>query len=141
VIEAAIVDASVAVKWVVREADSDRARLLSQARLEAPDLLLVECANILWKKVLLRDVTQAEAAARLQWLERAPVSLAESPPLLEAALGLAFDLRHPVYDCVYLALALRRDLPLVTGDERLVTVAGRSPKLSAHVLRLADLPD
>ena len=46
-IDAAVVDASVAVKWVVPETGSDLARSLSNASLEAPDLLLVECANIL----------------------------------------------------------------------------------------------
>ncbi len=48
-IEAAIVDASVAVKWVVQEPGSDRARWLAKAKLEAPDLLSTECANVLWK--------------------------------------------------------------------------------------------
>lgn len=45
--EAAIVDASVAVKWLVQEPGSEQARLLSRARLEAPDFLPLECANIL----------------------------------------------------------------------------------------------
>ena len=47
-----IVDASVAVKWVVDEQFSDAARLLAGARLYAPDLLYIECANILWKKAV-----------------------------------------------------------------------------------------
>jgi predicted nucleic acid-binding protein len=49
-IDAAVVDASVALKWALEEPGSDRARLLSSARLEAPDLLPIECANVLWKK-------------------------------------------------------------------------------------------
>ena len=55
-IEAAVIDACVAVKWVIQEAGSEEARRLFSARLEAPDLLLVECANILWKKASLRDI-------------------------------------------------------------------------------------
>jgi predicted nucleic acid-binding protein len=139
--EAAIVDASVAVKWVVKEPGSDRARLLSRARLEAPDLLPIECANILWKKVRLRDLTREEASTRLELLLRAPVSLANSRDVLDAALVLSFDLRHPVHDCVYIALALRRDLPLVTADERLVAAAGKSRNVAGRVMRLADVPD
>jgi predicted nucleic acid-binding protein len=140
VIQAAIVDASVAVKWVVNERGSEQARLLSRARLEAPDLLLIECANILWKKVRVRDLTRTDAAARLVLLRQAPVTLADSRSLLETALELSFDLRHPVYDCVYLALALRRDVPLVTADERLVTATRKPSRLAAHVVLLADLP-
>jgi len=141
VIEAAIVDASVAVKWVVKESGSERARLLSQAKLEAPDLLPIECANILWKKVRLRDLTREEASTRLELLLRAPVSLSESRRLLDSALGLSLDLGHPVYDCVYIALALSRDIPLVTADERLVAAVRKSPKVASRVMRLADLPD
>jgi len=47
VIDAAVVDASVGVKWVVNEADSDLARSLSETSLHAPDLFPIECANIL----------------------------------------------------------------------------------------------
>ncbi len=137
--DAAIVDASVAVKWVVNESGSDRARLLSQSRLEAPDLLPIECANILWKKVRIRDLTREGATTRLELLLRAPVSLAESRHLLDSALELSLDLHHPVYDCVYIALALRHDIPLVTADERLVAAVRKSPKLAGRVMRLADV--
>ena len=139
--QAASVDASVAVKWVVNESGSDRARLLSQTRLEAPDLLPIECTNILWKKVRIRDLTREEASSRLPLLLRAPVSLSESRPLLDSALGLSLDLHHPVYDCVYIALALGRDIPLVTADEGLVAAVRKSPRVAARVIRLADWPD
>jgi len=52
-ISAAVVAASVAIKWVIQEPGSEQARLLSNASLEAPDLLPIECANILWKKTQL----------------------------------------------------------------------------------------
>ncbi len=139
--KAAIVDASVSVKWVVKESASDRARLLSQSRLEAPDLLPIECANILWKKVRVRDLTPEEASAGLELLLQAPVSLAESRHFLDSALRLSLELHHPVYDCVYLALALRRGIPLVTADDGLVAAVRKSPKVARHVVRLADLPD
>ena len=133
-----MIDASVAVKWVVNESGSDRARLLSQTRLEAPDLLPIECANILWKKVRIRDLTREQASARLQLLLHAPVSLVESRRLLDSALKLAMDLHHPVYDCVYIALALRSGVPLVTADERLVSAVRKSAEVAGRVMRLAD---
>jgi predicted nucleic acid-binding protein len=43
------VDANVAIKWVVDEPDSGLARSLATATLEAPDLLPIECASVLWK--------------------------------------------------------------------------------------------
>lgn len=65
--------------------------------------------------------------------------LAESRRLLEPAIEMSFDLRHPVYDCVYLALALQRQLPLVTAGERLVTAVRKLPRLAVHVMLLASL--
>jgi len=47
-----VIDASVAVKWVVEENGTPEVLALRQrARLIAPELLVAECANILWKKV------------------------------------------------------------------------------------------
>lgn len=138
--DAAIVDASVAVKWVIEEEDSALAQRLSQIPLEAPDLLLVECANILWKKVRLGDLAAAEAEERLDLLLRAPVRLAASRDLLKPALALSLELHHPVYDCLYLALAQRRGVPLVTADERLISALRRRRIPSLAVVSLARFP-
>jgi predicted nucleic acid-binding protein len=46
-----VIDASVAVKWVVREPDSDAAdALLDDIELIAPVLWLAEAANVLWRR-------------------------------------------------------------------------------------------
>ncbi|MGA3098822.1 MAG: type II toxin-antitoxin system VapC family toxin [Bryobacteraceae bacterium] len=137
-IAAAVVAASVAVKWVVEEPGSGQARMLARARLEAPDLLAVECANILWKKARIGDIDARQARERLDALLEAPVALTPSRDLLGGALGLALDLEHPVYDCLYLALALARGVPLVTADERLAK-AVRKRKSAVRVTLLSEL--
>jgi len=134
-----VVDASVAVKWVVQEDGSDRAQLLSRVDLESPDLLWIECANILWKKVRVGDLDGREAAGRLELLHRPPVALVPSRELLGSALQLALDLKHPVYDCVYLALAVRRQIPLVTADRHLPTAVRKLKKPHAEAYLLTDL--
>ncbi|SPF52404.1 conserved hypothetical protein [Candidatus Sulfopaludibacter sp. SbA4] len=138
-IEAAVVDASVAVKWVVKETGSDSARSLSRASLESPDLLLVECANILWKKVRIGDLTRQDAIGCLAVLLQAPVNFTAGRELLPSAMDLSFELQHPIYDCLYLALALRREIPLVTADERLARAARKVRRLAARVVLLAEL--
>jgi predicted nucleic acid-binding protein len=130
-----IVDASVAVKWVVDEEFSDAARLLAGAKLYAPDLLYIECANILWKKAVKRDLTHSQAARALKELCTSPVTIVASGPLLERALAMAETLLHPVYDCVYLALAADKKMPLVTADERLARVVAQR-KLTRVEVRL-----
>jgi predicted nucleic acid-binding protein len=139
VIGEAVVDSSVALKWVVQEPDSERAELLSVARLEAPDLLLVECANAPWKKVFRDELQVNEALESLVWLRQAPIHLEPTAPLLYQALELAAELKHPAYDCVYLSLALRNGVPLVTADRRFVSAVSRATHLKDQVVLLSQV--
>lgn len=121
--ETIVVDASVAVKWVVAETGSDDAvRLRSGFDFLAPDLIVAECANILWKKVTRRELTRVEAVLASRLLTRSGVQLVDLSGLGEEATALAIDLGHPAYDCVYLALARKRSCRFVTADRRLLTV-------------------
>jgi predicted nucleic acid-binding protein len=122
-----VVDASVAMKWVVDEEGTPEALALrSGAKLSAPDLLLAECANILWKKVRKRDLTAEAALLAARLLELSDVELLSARPLLETATRIAIELNHPAYDCVYIALAVAHDCKFVTADERLMRVVQQS---------------
>ncbi len=138
-ISTAVVDASVAAKWVLAEAGSHHARLLSQVELEAPDLLFVECANILWKKVRLGDLRENEAISCLEVLLTAPVRLVPSLDLLVPALGLSLRLKHPVYDCIYLALAVRSGWPLISADQKFVEAVRRRKAWARHIKLLDEV--
>ena len=60
-----VIDASIAIKWVVEEDGTPLALALRQkAKLIAPDLLVPECANILWKKVQRNELVKEEALCR-----------------------------------------------------------------------------
>jgi predicted nucleic acid-binding protein len=132
-----VVDASVAVKWVVGEAGSDRAaRLLDGRTLHVPDLLFIEAANALWA-MRRRGALPAQAPeGAIAWLVEAPLRVARSLPLVETALAMATALAHPVYDCVYLALAAEVAAPLVTADARLLAAAHGDADLAPLVLPL-----
>ena len=114
------VDASVVVKWFVPEALSEKARLLLSHRLNlhAPDLVLVEFANTIWKKV-----RRGELADHQPYIDELPrlsevISLYPSYDLLAPATQTAQKLDHPVYDCLYLACAEATGSILVTADRR-----------------------
>jgi predicted nucleic acid-binding protein len=47
--------------------------------------------------------------------------------LKDRALAIAIELRHPAYDCFYLALAERNTSPLVTADDRLIRRCADTP--------------
>lgn len=113
-----VVDASVAVKWLVDEDGSEAAlRLLDEHQLAAPDLLISECANIFWKKVRRNELTREEASVAARLMQGVGLQLLPTRHLLETATLLAIDVDHPACDCVYLALALERGWPFVTADE------------------------
>jgi predicted nucleic acid-binding protein len=119
-----VVDASVAVKWVIDEPDSDAAVALRGEDLIAPDLWVVEAANALWRRARVGEITAEEAAARFSELANAPIASVVMEPYLDQALKLATEIGHPVYDCVYLALALQHHTHVVTADRRFAAAAG-----------------
>jgi predicted nucleic acid-binding protein len=135
-IEAAVVDASVAVKWVVGEAGDDAAARLATRNLSAPDILLAECASALWAKVRRREIDEDEATNALAALVDAPVVMTAVPILVVDALRLALLLAHPIYDCLYLALSLQTRTPLVTADSRFMAAVQRHAELAGHVMLL-----
>ncbi len=114
------IDASVAIKWVVKEAGTQEALALRNNALIAPDLLTSECANILWKKVQRKELHKNEALLAARLLQGAEIELVPTRSLLEATAQLAIELAHPAYDCVYLALAMERGCRFVTADDRLL---------------------
>ncbi len=121
-----VIDASVAVKWVLRENDSDAAdALLDHDDLMAPVLWLAEAANALWRRARIGEITADEADERMSELRKAPVASLAMEAHLGPALRLATALGHPVYDCVYLALALHHGTHVVTADRRFAAVAAR----------------
>jgi predicted nucleic acid-binding protein len=137
-----VVDASIAVKWVVEEDGTQQALILRRhAKLIAPDLLIAECANILWKKVQRDELSQQEALLAARLLQAAEIELLPSRSSMEAATRLAIELDHPAYDCVYLALAIDNDCKFVTADERLLRKLdqGGQEALRARVISLTDI--
>ncbi len=121
-IAACVIDASVAIKWVITEDGTDAANRLrwSGTVFHAPDLLVPETGNILWKKVLREELTRAEAELACGVLRLAKIEIHDMGRQSFAALRMALALDHPVYDTTYLVLAQALGMPMVTADRRLV---------------------
>jgi predicted nucleic acid-binding protein len=133
-----VVDCSVALQWYVPEPHAESASQLLDGshELHAPDLLLSEFGNCLWKKIRLGELTASESRRILRALEMLPLEIHSSELLLEAALELALHTDRTVNDSLYVALAILLDCPVVTADHRLVSALVRSG-LSADVRHVA----
>ena len=138
-----VVDASVAIKLFVLEESSEQAdKLFEQlasdppARFYVPDLLFIECANILWKYVRNYGYPAENArqdVADLQALALRSVSTAD---LLAPALELALAQDITAYDACYAALASQLLLPLITAD---LAVERKLEGTQINILILQDL--
>jgi len=135
-----VVDASVAVKWYVPEIHSAAAeRLLDGANdLHAPDLIVPEFGNILWKKVGRGELTAVQARRIIEAFSDVPIFKYPASPLLEAAFAGAVKSAQTVYDWTYLALAVWLDCQVVTADEKFYLALGNGA-IAKHVCWVADI--
>jgi predicted nucleic acid-binding protein len=117
-----VVDACVALKWFVRESDADRAQLLLQTHrvLYAPDSVVLEVANGIWKNVRLGRLPAEMAIDAIERLPRFFSDLVPFETIRSDALALALRIDHPVYDCAFVTTAVQLDARLITMDEKLV---------------------
>ena len=115
-------DASVAVKWVLTENDSETARRLLQGEheLHVPRLMAAELCNTLRSKVRSGLLDPGSAPILLNSVLNVSLNWANDEGLALDALRIAIALNRAVYDCVYLALAYQIGGTLVTVDERFV---------------------
>lgn len=134
-----VLDASVAVKWLLPEEDSEKARHVfsewnaGRIDLVAPSLLPAEAASALWKKVRKKEVDKGRAAQLFWEFQHLNVPLVPADGLVFSALDFAFLYGHPVYDCIYVALAVRERCRLLTADDAIVR-RFRNPKSGSKQL-------
>lgn len=135
-----VVDASIAIKLYVPEVHSAQAvRFFSDDHeLIVPDFMLVEFANIVWKKsVLLGELTEAEAKEIVDSVRDLPLGYYYASGLLTDALQIALSTKRSVYDSLYLALAVTEGCQLMTDDRKLYESL-RSTSLSTLVTLIED---
>lgn len=135
-----VLDASVAVKLVSQEHDSDIAvdRVASASAIIAPDWIMIEVLHALWKKDHASpdalETANAAVAALMQMIDR----IVPARELVSDALTMSHSLPHPIYDCLYLALARIENAVVLTADAKFALVAEKAgrgseiERLEAH---------
>ncbi len=122
-------DGSVTAKWYFSEPGHEAAdRILAagiagQRELLAPDLIVPEFVNVLWKRVRRRECSRAAATEILALWDVDCPQLVASSHLAAQAFELSNELDQPVYDCLYLGLAIVFDASLATADRPLARAA------------------
>lgn len=123
--EQIVIDSGVAVKWFVKEPDSEIARLLLKKHLSgecefsAPDLIYSEIGNILWKKVQFEGFNEPDVFDVIESFKEVPIQTFSASSLFDSAFTKAVNLKRTFYDSLYLALQELLDCDFVTADKRL----------------------
>lgn len=118
-------DASAAIKLIVQEPGSTRARDIYAAPLRdvVPDWTSMEIASTLCKRAMRHETSADSALDALATWECLAFETSIAGELAHAAMRLALKHRHATYDCLYLALAMAEDAVLVTADVKQREVA------------------
>jgi predicted nucleic acid-binding protein len=132
-----VLDASVALSWLLRDADAREASyafaVLKALRAggvaaSVPMTWGLEIANVLARAERKGQVTEAQSGSFLEMLQATQIE-ADSATFTQAltdTLQLARRYRLSSYDASYLELALRAALPLATLDEDLRRAAQKA---------------
>lgn len=113
-----VIDASVAFKLLINEPDSERAfAAITAGDALAPSLLYAELGNAIWKRIRKGEIVETEVENRLADIAHFLRPIDEIP-MVPRALRMAVELGHPIYDCVYLAVAETLDDIVLTADAK-----------------------
>ncbi len=120
-----VVDASLVVKWLVREDHTDKALAVlrswhdEEVTPAAPYLLPFEVANALHRKVLRGELSVADSTRMIAQLLSSRLELHQTAELHARALELASEFQQgAVYDAHYLVLAEEFSCELWTADQK-----------------------
>ncbi|HET6878943.1 MAG TPA: type II toxin-antitoxin system VapC family toxin [Pirellulales bacterium] len=133
-------DSSVAIKWFIREADTDKALRLRDEylqgihRLLSPDVFPFEIAHALTRAERQGRIPVQDALKLLADALNVLPLLHDGLPLLPRAAELSSQARLGVYDCLYISLVERERCKLVTADQRLANT------FPMHTVLLSSLP-
>ena len=116
-----VIDSSVVAKWLFLETLNDQSMAVRQdwessmVELIAPELMLLEFGNVVWKKQRIGLITEEEAGVLADLLALG-IPTVGVQTILPRAYSLAKLFDRSVYDALYLALAQETGARFVTAD-------------------------
>ncbi len=117
-----IIDANVIISILI-ESSLSKTNFIKENRFQAPNFLKIELINVLRKYHFISNLSLENAR---QYYENGKALVDEfydESEILTHAIEISFSLNHPIYDCIYLALAKYLNVPFVSIDKKLLDKA------------------
>ena len=135
-----VVDASVAVKWFVPETHSTEAVVLIDGshELHAPELIIAELGNILWRKQRQQLLASSDARQIVRKFRDFDIFFHSHQRTSSSAYVGAELSGQTVYDWTYLALAASLSCTFVTADAKFYRALEKT-SINKHLVWVGDL--
>ena len=122
-----VIDASVALSWVFEdELDGlarESAERVTRETAVVPAIFAAEITNALLSAARKKRIERADLESALRRMAQLPIKIDTAVLDLSLEVRLAIKHRLTIYDALYLALACRHGLPLLTRDDALGAAA------------------
>jgi len=119
-----VIDSSSLVKYFSREENWELVKQYILEGIITIDLAIKELGNALWKKVLRGELPLEVAKAILEDLaENKVLKLVDQGKYLVKAFEIAVNHKITVYDALFVAVAFKENLELITSDSKQREVA------------------
>jgi predicted nucleic acid-binding protein len=115
------------LRWFLNEPGAAAAAAALSTPGLAPDLVVAEIGNGLWSALRRQRIDEHTARALLASAPQLFQELRPANALANQAFAIACALKHPIYDCFYLALAEAEGASLLTFDTRLQAAVKGTP--------------
>ena len=126
-----VLDCSISISWVLVDEDDDYANyildLMTDATAFVPEIWSLEVVNTLLVAERRNRMTIEQSEQAIKLLQSLPIVIdtLTSSQAFQQTLKLGREQSLASYDAAYLELALRKNLPLATNDNRLIEAAKR----------------
>jgi predicted nucleic acid-binding protein len=120
-----VIDANVVVRLLLRESP-EAEKVVREDELAAPGVLVPETLNALVTAARFTNLDHADAAELVTKYLSLDIELVPDWELAPQTFAVAAATGLSAYEAAYVALAIARDVPLVTGDKPVARAYPRS---------------
>jgi len=134
-----VIDTNVAVKLYIPDPLSDYAENILQSKtIYAPEWIQAEFYQAIWKYWNSNRLSGDEFREYIERFNQTPISLCRvTNTLLNKTLELSLETGGTIYDCLFLAIALKYKTLLVTSDKKFIKKLKQTP-YTKQIIDLAD---